>query len=297
MTEIIMMDKFKGKVKDEFKYKYKKFGGKILLRKIKNFSVSVGKHFRESHCSTRSEALAFSTILSIVPLLTIFFSILTFFKTFNSFSQLAENFIFSHFLPDAGNTIQLYLHKFVYNALHLSIFTLIFLWIVGIKMIFSIEEAFNALWAIKVKRPLVSAIIFYGATLLLLPIALGISAAVVSFIFTFPIFSYAIHFKWIKEIILDVFQVCLIVGIFFLLYKVMPYTKVKINCALKGALFSTLLFISLKNIFVWYIENFTSYNLLYAALSVIPVFFIWIYCVWFIILLGGAVTYVLQHHS
>lgn len=268
---------------------------KLSLKEIQRFTWIVGEHFIKNNCGNLAEALAFSTILSLVPMLTIFLSILMLFESFGQFAQFAENFIFAHFLPNSGSIIQLYLHDFVHKALKFSAISLIFLWIIGIKMIFMIEETFNAIWVIKIRRPLPSAIFLYGVTLILFPLILGIVALFISYALTFSVFSYAVHISIVKEVILDILPLILIFGIFFLLYKMIPYTSVKVNCAMEGALFSTLLFFGLKNIFVWYIVHFTSYDVLYGGLSLIPIFLIWVYFMWFITLLGATVSYKLQN--
>jgi len=267
---------------------------KLSLNEIPRFTWRVGEHFIKNNCGNLAEALAFSTILSLVPLLTIFLSILTLFESFGQFAQLAENFIFTHFLPHTSNTIQFYLHGFIHKALKFSLISLIFLWIIGIKMIFVIEEAFNAIWAVKIKRPLPSALFLYGITLVLFPLALGITAVFISYMLKFSIFSYAAHISLVREITLDILPFTLILGMFFLLYKMIPYTHVKMPCAMGGALFSTLLFFGLKNIFVWYIVHFTSYDVLYGTLSLIPIFLIWVYFMWLITLLGATLSYNLQ---
>ncbi len=269
---------------------------RLLLQKIKIFSLGVARHFIENDCGSRAEALTFSTVLSLVPLLTIFLGILTGFRGFSQFSLHIESFIFSHFLPGTGNTLQLYFHDFINKALKLSAISLIFLLIVAIKMIFSIEEAFDAIWAVKTKRPFISATLLYASTLILLPLLLGMSVALLNYIGAFSFFSYTENIVWLKKITLIIIPFIFIFGLFFFLYVVLPHAKVKLKWALCGASFATFLFEVVKNIFGWYIKNFTSYEFLYGALSLVPVFLLWLYCMWFIILLGATISHVLQRH-
>lgn len=263
------------------------------VQKVQIFSVEAAKHFVKNDCSNRAQILTFSTLLSLVPLSAVFFGILIYFPVFSQFSQGIENFIFTHFLPATSDILQNYFKSFVHNALRLAGINLVFLLAISIKMIFTMEEFFNAIWQVKKKRPFILAVILYASTLVFFPLLVGMSLLLLSYIGSFSFFSSAADLIWLKKIILTIIPFILILGMFFLFYIVLPYAKVKLNAAFYGALFAAFLFEMLRIVFGWCIRNFTSYEILYGTLSLVPVFIIWIYCVWLIILLGAVFASVL----
>lgn len=264
-----------------------------LLREVKLFSLEVVKHFIKNNCSNRAQILTFSTLLSLVPLSAVFFGILIYFPVFTQFSQGIENFIFTHFLPATGRILQNYFQSFVHNALKLAGINLVFLLAISIKMIFTIEEFFNAIWQVKKKRPFLLAVMLYASILVFFPLIVGMSLLLFSYTASFSIFSSATYIIGLKKVIFTMIPFIVIWGMFFLFYIILPYAKVKLTAAFYGALFSALLFEMLKSVFGWCIRNFISYEILYGTLSLVPIFIIWIYCVWLIILLGAVFAYVL----
>lgn len=266
-----------------------------MLKDLRSFLIHFGKHFIKSDCSNRAEALTFSSLLSFVPLLTIFFGVLTFFQSFNAFSTSIENFIFTHFLPSTGDVIQDYFQRFIHNAFKLSGLSLIFLLFVSIKMVFNVENALDVIWKPLKKRSIFRGVIAYTLAIILFPLLVGTGFAVRAYLGSFAFFSYAENALWLKNLILIFFPFFSSFLVFFIFYFFIPSVKVKLKSAVYGGLVATLLFQSLEKIFGWYIKSFTSYEILYGALSVIPVFLIWIYCFWIIVLGGAVFTYVLQY--
>ncbi len=259
-----------------------------------NFLVAVAKRFIKTDCSVRAEALTLSTLLTLVPFLTIFFVILNFFPLFGQFSNYIENFIFSHLLPGTGNILQKYFHVFVKNAFSLSSISMFFLLLIVMKMVFTVTDTFDAIWETTHKRSFLKAALLYGSIIILLPIFSGISLLVTSYINSLPYSSMPETMELIINIALFLVPFLLIFLCFFLLYFVLPDVKVKMKAAMYAALCTTLLFMIAKNGFGWYIEKFTSYDVLYGALSFLPIFIIWIYFSWIIILLGAIFTYAFQ---
>jgi len=98
-----------------------------FLKRWARFCQYVGYRFSRDHHSYRAAALTFTSLLSMVPLLSVSFSILTIFPVFSNVGQQIEDFIFENFVASSGKVVQSYLEQFVDKVQHLSPIGLVFL--------------------------------------------------------------------------------------------------------------------------------------------------------------------------
>lgn len=257
----------------------------------KRFLRFIAEHFIEDDCIYRASALTFTTLLAIVPLMAVGFAVLSSFPVFNQLAAPIQHFIFENFVPTTGQLIQQYLQELVTQVPKLSLVGVIFLFMVALLVMFTIEHAMNEIWRVNAARRGLSAFLLYWAILSLAPFLVGLSLAASSYILSAPFFETTRTFA-IVGYLPFLFS---LIGFTFL-YVVVPNCQVRPLHGFYGAIVATLLFESAKVAFAYYLASYNTYQLLYGAFAVIPLFLAWIYWVWLITLLGAEVSYALSVH-
>jgi len=251
----------------------------------------VGIHFDDDGCMYRAAALTFTSLLSLVPLMSLSFTILTAFPGFKDVGDEIETFLFQHFVADSGEIIHAYLQTFVQQASQLSLTGVLFLLFTAVLMMFTIEQALNQIWRVRMQRKGISAFLLYWAVLTLSPILLGASLVLSSYLFSIPMIAgTAASIGLSKAIILGYIPFLFAAGAFTLLYVAIPNCSVPIAHGLIGGVCAAILFEVSKFAFTLYITHFPTYKVIYGALASIPIFLIWVYMVWVIILIGAEIA-------
>ncbi|MCP4995331.1 MAG: YihY family inner membrane protein, partial [Gammaproteobacteria bacterium] len=169
----------------------------------------------------------------------------------------------------------------------------IFLIIVALMMMANIDRAFNTIWRVRRKRGLLSLFIVYWSILSLGPLLIGISMAVTSYLVSIPLLSNTAETLGLKGRLIGLMPVLASAVAFTLLYAVVPNRRVPFRHALMGGLLAAALFELAKRGFAFYLTNFPTYEAIYGALAVIPIFLVWIYVSWVVTLLGAEFSYCL----
>lgn len=250
------------------------------------------QHFIQDDCTYIASALAFTSLLAVVPLMSVGLAIFSSFPVFQGLAEPVQNFIFDNFVPATGKIVQSYLQQFTSQVSKLSIWGIVFLIFTALLVMFTIERAMNKIWRVSSSRHGVSAFLLYWAIISLAPVLLGLSLAASSYLFSMPIL--ADHRAPYTILHYSPFFLSLI-GFTFL-YVVVPNCPVKIRHAFWGGLVAAILFESAKHAFAYYLIRYNTYELLYGAFAAVPIFFIWVYWVWIITLLGAEISYAFSVH-
>ncbi|QBR83867.1 virulence factor BrkB family protein [Legionella israelensis] len=258
----------------------------------KRFMRFVYDHFFEDDCTYRASALAFTSLLAIVPLMSVSLSILASFPVFQDLSDPIQDFIFQNFVPATGKVIQDYLQLFTAQVSRLSIVGVAFLFVTAILLMVTIERAMNKIWRVTTSRHGVTAFLLYWAILSLAPVLLGLSLAATSYVVSIPI----VKDQQAPSILINSVPFFLSLFAFTFLYVIVPNCKVKIIHGFCGALVAAVLFETAKLGFAYYLTQYNTYQLLYGAFASVPIFFVWVYWVWIITLLGAEISYALSVH-
>ena len=233
--------------------------------------------------------LAYVTLLSLVPFIMVFFTILSAFPAFKNITTQLEDFIFKNFVPAAGDTVQQYIGDFVSNASEMGVVGILSLLVVALLLISNIDKTLNAIWRSPSERPSVYTFAIYWSVITLGPLLMGASVVVSSYLVGLANFADEYTFG------LGTFLLKFVPSIssffaFLILYTVVPNKSVRPKYALVGAVVATTLFELSKVAFAAYVTGFPSYQLIYGALAVIPILFVWVYLSWIIVLFGAEIT-------
>ncbi|CAK4070351.1 membrane protein [Vibrio caribbeanicus] len=233
--------------------------------------------------------LAYITLLSIVPMLTVLLSVLSSFSIFENAGDAIQDFVITHFVPAAGDAVKGALLEFVSNTGKMSAVGGGFLFVAALMLISNIDKNLNYIWRVRRKRRAVFSFSMYWMVLTLGPILVGASIAATSYVTSLKIIEseavsgvYNLLLRWLP-FLLSLFA-------FVGLYLLVPNKKVHISHALIGAVVAAILFEASKKGFAAYITQFPSYQLIYGALAAIPILFVWVYLCWLIVLVGAEVT-------
>ncbi len=256
--------------------------GKLLWRRID-----------EDNMTTLAGNLAYVSLLSLVPLVAVVFALFAAFPMFSEVSVQIRHFIFANFIPATGDVIQRYIEQFVANSNRMTAVGACGLIVTALLLMYSIDSALNTIWRSKRVRPKVYSFAIYWMILTLGPLLAGASLAISSYLLSL---RWASEFNSAVDNALRIFPLLLSWISFWLLYSVVPTTRVPNRDAIIGALVAALLYELGKKAFALYITAFPSYQLIYGVLAVVPILFVWVYWTWCIVLLGAEITVTLGEY-
>jgi len=258
---------------------------------IFRFLRYVASRFVEDDCTRTAAALSYTTLLSLVPLLAVVFSILAFFPLFAVLIDDIQSYIFSNFVPASSEQLQLHFQQFVETAASSGGVGLLFLMLTSLMLMNSINVALNDIWQVQPKRNLFSALLIYGVVLLLASILVAASILLTSYVVSLPLIAGGGEaVTGIKNMLLVMAPIAVTVVALLLFYVVVPNCKVSWRAGFIAAVTAALLFELAKKGFAWYVLAFPTYTVIYGALAVIPVFLVWIYVSWLVLLLGAEIA-------
>jgi membrane protein len=264
---------------------------------LQTFGRHLVQHFREDRSFESAAALSYTSLLALVPLLTVMLGVISAFPVFDRWADELEAYIFTNFVPAAGDVVREHLHDFVERSAGLTGAGTIFLIATAILLMSTIERSLNRIWRVKAPRRPVNRLVIYWAVLTLGPLLMGASLVVTSYLAASPGLAPEAVRGVVQEILFQLMPFTVALVAFALIFIVVPNRRVLWRHAMAGALLSAILFELAKGAFVWYVTNFPTYERLYGALATIPLFLVWIYLSWVVVLLGASVAAALTTFS
>ncbi|WP_166168743.1 YhjD/YihY/BrkB family envelope integrity protein [Acinetobacter sp. SA01] len=258
------------------------------------FSLFVIRRFEADRCRDQAASLTYTTLFAVVPMLTVFLVIISSIKALEPARQQLQQLIYSHFLPRTTIAFDKAFTAFTDKSSNLTVIGILFLFVTTVMMLSSIETVFNRIWRVKETRGGIIGFMRYWTIISLGPILLGSAFAISSTVASLNVLSnnFAGYEVDGEFILWGISFVLTILG-FFILNWTIPNRSVPIKAALIAGTFSTVVFELLKNLFGIIMSNFTSYEIVYGAFAAIPIFLLWIFLSWNIVLLGVEISYAL----
>lgn len=257
------------------------------------FLSLVAGRFLRHQAPQNAAALTFTSLLSLVPLMTVTLAIFSAFPVADRVYETVQGFVFENFVPTSSEMLQQHLTEFISKASHLTGPGAAFLLIVALMMMHNIDVALNAIWEVRAKRRFASKFLIYWAVLSLGPVLIGVSVLVTSYLVSLPILSEAASTGTGRRL-LGLTPIVASAIAFAMMYLVVPNRRVRIGHAVIGGLFAAVLFEIAKHGFAFYVTQFPTYQAIYGALASIPIFLVWLYLSWVVVLLGAEVTHCLS---
>ena len=206
-------------------------------------------------------------------------------------------FILMQFVPTRSDEILLYLDKFTANVQALGLVGLIAFLFTAVMLLDNIEKNFNGIWQVSRKRKFFNKLTAYTTLLVFGTFFIGASFSITAKIKTY-LSSYGLgNVGFFAKFGYGFFPFFLTFMAFLLMYKVIPYTKVKLRSAVVGAMVGSLLWELAKNGFWNWAGVMVKNDKIYGSLALIPTFLIWLYITWMIVLVGLEIAYTHQNFT
>ncbi|OAI50608.1 hypothetical protein AYO46_09835 [Betaproteobacteria bacterium SCGC AG-212-J23] len=251
-----------------------------VLREFLDFCWAMVRRFREERATQTAGSLAYTSLLSLVPLLTIALSIASAFPVFGDAIDSLQNFLFENVLPDAPgvDAIIEQIDTFMRNTGRLTAIGIIGFMVTAVMLMLTIDNALNRIFRVQRRRSLLQNIFIYWAILTLAPVLIGVSLSMTTYALTASIgFVYLVPFLF----------TCAALSV---IYGVVPARRVEVRHALAGGIVAGIGFEVAKRAFALYLQQVPTYALIYGAFATIPIFLVWLYVSWVVVLAGAVFT-------
>ncbi len=259
-----------------------------LLTKIIEYLRFIARRFVEDRCLTVAGSLTYTTLLALVPIFTVTVTLTAHVPQVKQFVEATKTFMLKNLLPDvAGKVVTVYMEQFAQNAARLTVIGLVIILATAIMTMFTIDGAFNDIWRTRRQRSWWQRLIAYAALLIIGPLLIGASLTMTSYLVNWvDDLDYAMP----VDALLRFIPFVMTAGALVLAYRVVPNRHVPMRHAFAGGILAALLFEATKYFFVIYISKVPTYSLVYGAFASVPIFLLWLFCCWMVVLIGAEIT-------
>ncbi len=246
--------------------------------------------FFQHNCTQVAASLTFTTLLSLVPLIAIALSVVAAFPAFGEMSAQIKTFILTTMMPEAANkVIGIYMQQFADNAVKLTAIGTAFLGVTALALMLTIDKALNGIWRVTRLRPLLHRLLIYWAVLTIGPLLIGASLSLTSWLIGISM-GLTQGIPGVEVALLQLGPIMLTSAAFAVPYLIVPNRQISWRHAAAGGLAAAVGFEIMKQGFAFYITRFPTYQAVYGAFATIPIFLMWIYLSWLMVLLGAVIA-------
>lgn len=262
---------------------HKQHGG---LAAVLRFLPHLYQEYVEKGCRQQAAALTYMTLFAIVPTMTVIFTMFSLFPAFEGLSDRFQTMLFQYVMPESGLEIEQYLTEFTAQARSLTMVGVLMLVATAYFMIKNIERTFNGIWGVIEARKGLPNFLLYWAVLSLGPLLLGVGLAISTYLLSLRFFVDEYDALGIIPTILSYSPWLFTSLAFTLLFVAVPNCKVPFKDAMAGGVLTAVCFELFKDLFGWIVAH-TTFTAVYGAFAMVPLFLLWIYALWMIVLAGA----------
>ncbi len=248
----------------------------------------------EARCPQVAGSLAFTTLLALVPLLTVGLIVFASLPAFKDVSATLQDFLLQNLLPaTAGKIIATYAVQFSQKATNLTVIGTTFVVVTAVMLVLTIDRAFNQIWAVSHRRPLLARLSMYWVGLTVGPMALAVVLALIGQIASMSFGLIDVADQWFRPAMARATTLLVLAALFTIIYIVLPNRPVRFVHAAFGGILAALLLSLLQRLFALYLTQFPTYTLIYGTFAALPTFLLWLYLSWLVVLVCAVVVAVL----
>lgn len=254
--------------------------------KICAFAWFVIRRFSEERVPQAAASMTFTTLLALVPVLTVMVAVASIFPVFDRWSDSFVSFVNQTIVPQGADMVFDYIDAFRDQANRLTAIGSVMLVVTSLMLIRTIDNAFNRIWRVNTQRPWMMQFLVYWALLTFGPLSLGVGISFMVGSVQDSVLSSGAQ-QWadaLKTAARLAFMTLLLWG----LYRFVPNRFVPARQAFVGALITAFCLETARFLFTWYMSNFDGYRSIYGAFAAVPFFLLWLNLLWTLVL-GGAV--------
>jgi membrane protein len=254
-----------------------------------DFLGIVARRFNEDRCMQIASSLTFTSLLAIVPMVTIAVTVIAAFPVFGGVTAALQTFILQNLVPASADSVGAYTEQFSRNAAKLTAVGIAFLVVTSVMLLLTIDSAFNDIWRVKRPRPVVQRVLVYWTLITVGPVLIGASLTLTSWLVGEAV-GLVQGLPGAGVMLLSTVPVVLTSLAFALLYIAMPNRRIAPRDAVIGGLLGGIAFELMKRGFAVYVSYFPTYTLVYGAFATVPVFLLWLYLSWLVVISGAVVV-------
>lgn len=260
---------------------------------IASYAGYATRRFADQHGLQAAAALTFTTLLAVVPLLAITLGVFSAFPAFAALRGYFEEALFANLVPQVGEQARLYLASFARNTAKLTAVGMVALAVSAVMLLMTIQSTLNRIFAVRHQRALILRVLVFWSLLTLGPVLLALALSLTSDLAQvaratvsdagFVTGGFETRAGWPRHVLAIALEILAFTG----LYVIVPNRPVPWRDGLIGGLLAVLSLEVLKRVFALYFMVFPAYQTIYGALATIPIFLIWLYACWTVILIGA----------
>ena len=260
------------------------------LLRVGQFSARVLRRFVEENFEQLSASLAFTTLLSLVPLVAVVLGVMSLFPVFYEMVEQLDHFVVRSLLPErSAEMIIAHILEFSQKATNFTLAGLAALVATILFLLLSVERAFNHVWRVSEDRPWWKKLRLSVVVLVLWPIVVTCVIMAIYFAVKTSLVIIADP-EWLHGYLFKIAGM-FVAAIFFAgLYYAVPNASVSWVDAWWAGGFASVGFALMQKGFEFYLANFPSMTLVYGAFATVPIFLMWMYLSWAVVLLGALVA-------
>ncbi len=254
------------------------------------FLRRVAVHLSDIGLTRTASSLSFTTLLALVPLATVALVSVARFPVFQQWVGALEQFLLKQWVPASAYAVMHeQLSVFIDNAAGLTGVSIVFVAVTALMATATVEREINLIWGIRKRRPFGRRLVVYVLGLTAGPVLVGATISAITAV-RFQSFGAGPVRELLVALGLRPVPLLVLTLLLTLLYAVVPARRVPWRHAAGGAFAAALALEVAKEAFAFYLSRVPTYKIVYGALAALPVFLVWIYLCWIIVLAGAAVT-------
>jgi membrane protein len=261
----------------------------VKLIEIFGFLRFVLRRWRDDRCPQIAGSLTYTTLLALAPMFAIVVAVLSSAPYFDEIMAKVKIFLQLNLVPEvADRIITEYIPALAANAVRLTWVGLAAVAVVAIWLMLVMDRSINAIWRVRQTRPYWVSVIGYLVLLLSAPILIGVSTTITTYILTLSVEAQGV--TPVLALLLRAVPIAMSTIAFFMIYRIVPHRRVPWRHALLGGFVAAILFEVGKQIFAVFVRESPTYSRVYGAFAAFPVFLVWLYVSWSIVLFGAELT-------
>lgn len=261
-----------------------------VINRTGRFAAFIVNRMKDDQVNRVAASLSYTSTLALVPALALALAILAAFPAFSGVRESVQDMVLNSFMPDTGMKMEDALSDFIAAAGQLTTIGIAGLIVTSVLLLVTIEGAFNRIFRVPRLRPILARLVVFWTVITIGPLLLGLS------------FSLSGYFVTIRKLIGEdePGQLTVMLGTamptlataiaFSLIYMAVPNRRVRIADALIGGVIAALLFALLRFGFTSFVSGMPTYQAIYGAVAAVPVFLVWLFMSWNVILAGAVIT-------
>jgi len=266
-----------------------------LLQTLQNWpwadtARTLRQRFREDRLGITASSLTFTTLIALVPLVTVALALFSAFPMFATFQVAIEKYFLQALVPETiAKPVLMALTQFAAKANRLGTVGLVFLVVTAIALMLTIDRTLNAIWRVRKPRPIAQRVLVYWSAATLGPLLLGVSLSLTSYVISASRGLVAAMPGGLG-LLLNTIEFVVLAAAMAGLFHYVPNTQVRWRHALAGGVFVSIGFELAKRALGWYMKQVPTFSVVYGAFATVPIFLVWLYLGWVIVLLGAVIA-------